>query len=342
MISSLLKKSITICVQFALIILIATALLEAVVAISLSHPNIGILPLHLVRYIYNRFDRNVIQVMPECAQYDPYVTYTLKPGKCVFQNREFSNTYHINSLGLRDDEQSLVGPKIIALGDSFTMGWGVEQEETFVQQLEKLTGLKIINAGISSYGTVREFRILERLDTSAANYLIVQYTSNDVSENETLSTKGELTVLNEEKYLNTVKFHSNELTYIPGKFSFNILVQLQSELRKIYSKSTNNNQDKVPIEKEVQYFLDVLDSSKIDIAKLKIIILDISPYNRNNSEFEDELQRQISNNKNKKWSKIVIVRLEHVLKNNMYYTLDDHLNAFGHKAIAIELSHHIN
>ncbi|HEY5604582.1 MAG TPA: hypothetical protein VIM41_15880 [Gammaproteobacteria bacterium] len=337
------KKLAIVVVQLAVIIVIVIALLEAIVAISLSSPKIGILPLHLVQNIYSRFDRNVIQVMPECAQYDPYVTYLLKPGECLFENREFSTKYHINSLGLRDDEESLESPKVIALGDSFTMGWGVDQDETFVQRLEKSTGLKILNAGVSSYGTVREIRLLERLDLSAAEYLVLQYTSNDVSENATLFTKGALNILSEEKYLDTVASTQKDLTYFPGKFAFNVLVQLQSELRKKYSTTQIESEKNITIEQEVQYFINVLESSKIDLAKLKIVVFDISPHNQNKSVFADELQRQIKVSANNKWSKaIIIVRIENILNNDMYFILDDHPNALGHAAIAAELSSYIN
>ena len=38
---------------------------------------------------------------------------TLRPGSCVFSGREFSNTYHVNNVGLRDDEVSLNHPQIM-------------------------------------------------------------------------------------------------------------------------------------------------------------------------------------------------------------------------------------
>lgn len=39
-------------------------------------------------------------------------------------------------MGLRDSNAALNQPEIICIGDSHTMGWGVEQEETFPKLLD--------------------------------------------------------------------------------------------------------------------------------------------------------------------------------------------------------------
>jgi lysophospholipase L1-like esterase len=65
----------------------------------------------------------------------------------------------INSLGLRDDEVTLSfdqRPTILALGDSFTAGLGVQQDQAWPAQLEEAlmaAGLNVrsINAGVSGY-----------------------------------------------------------------------------------------------------------------------------------------------------------------------------------------------
>src|SRR6266576_3235851 len=58
----------------------------------------------IVQQIYRHFNRSLIQFDPNCARYDPEVTYTLKPGVCTFENLEFTNQVRVNRLGLRDDE----------------------------------------------------------------------------------------------------------------------------------------------------------------------------------------------------------------------------------------------
>jgi lysophospholipase L1-like esterase len=125
--------------------------------------------------------------MPECATYDETLTYTLRPGRCTFANREFITEYAINALGVRDDEQSMDQPRVVALGDSVTMGWGVEQHEAFPSVFERMTGWRTLNAGVSSYGTVRELRMLQRIDRRNLTHVLIQYSGNDVVENEQLA-----------------------------------------------------------------------------------------------------------------------------------------------------------
>ena len=80
-------------------------------------------------------------------------------------------SFKFNALGCRGRDYSLSRPKgttrILALGDSFTMGVGVHEEDTFERQLERIlnekTGLldsggnyDVINCGVSGYGTKEE------------------------------------------------------------------------------------------------------------------------------------------------------------------------------------------
>jgi hypothetical protein len=86
-------------------------------------------------------------------------------------------SYKFNALGCRGRDYALPRPKgtmrIIALGDSFTMGVGVNEEDTFTNQLERLLNEKaassgsskineVINCGVSGFGT-KEERLLYEL-----------------------------------------------------------------------------------------------------------------------------------------------------------------------------------
>lgn len=176
----------------------------------------------LARYLYS-LDWTTIHLLPECGEYDPELTYRLRPGACTFSELEFDTEYRINSLGVRDDEASLDGPEIIVLGDSFAMGWGVEQEEAFPSVLEDLSGNKVLNAAISSYATAREFGMLERIDLSNARYLIVQYASNDAEENRLYGSSGaDIPVRDRGWYKDQVRAHTRNRTYRPGKYAYEV------------------------------------------------------------------------------------------------------------------------
>ncbi len=78
----------------------------------------------------------------------------------------------INGLGLRGRERSFEKPpgtfRIVGLGDSFTFGVGVRDEDTWLQRLETLLNLRedgrryeVLNAGVGGYGTRDEIAALE-------------------------------------------------------------------------------------------------------------------------------------------------------------------------------------
>ena len=70
-----------------------------------------------------------------------------------------SNGFRINGINRRYED------KILFLGDSFTLGWGVPSDSTFtnlVQEIAFKNGVKIetINAGCGNYNTVMEVELL--------------------------------------------------------------------------------------------------------------------------------------------------------------------------------------
>lgn len=127
---------------------------------------------------------------PACAQFDPRVIYAPKPGAVRFAGVEFDTTITITPAGLRyqpgrneDDERA----PIVMAGDSFTMGWGVEDAETFSALLERQYRHPTINTGVPSYGTVRELLRLRQLGLlTRARMVVVQYCPNDAPENHWL------------------------------------------------------------------------------------------------------------------------------------------------------------
>ncbi len=72
-------------------------------------------------------------------------------------------TVRINSRGFRDSEWDPIRQgAVLAVGDSFTAGWGVDQEEGWPQRLEVMLGglgvdLPVYNSGVSGY-SMRQIR----------------------------------------------------------------------------------------------------------------------------------------------------------------------------------------
>src|SRR4051794_33322557 len=69
-----------------------------------------------------------------------------------------------NSLGLRDVEPDAAPkPTIAFFGDSFVWGYDAEQNERFTEILRaKMPEQRIVNAGVTAYGTDQEYLLLRR------------------------------------------------------------------------------------------------------------------------------------------------------------------------------------
>ncbi len=113
--------------------------------------------------------------------------YKLKPNLETSLNREdFQTHVSINSDGYRDYEHGVWDgrKKIAVVGDSFTFGFGVEQNESFPSLLEKKTGFEVFNFGISAYGTEQELLLIkDNIVYYNPDEIILAFYMNDLREN---------------------------------------------------------------------------------------------------------------------------------------------------------------
>src|SRR5262245_24880720 len=76
---------------------------------------------------------------------------------------------------------------VAVLGDSYAMGWGVNDRETFANILQDELKRPVYNLAVSSYGTVREVLrlqqsgLLDKVDT-----ILIHYAVNDLMDNAAL------------------------------------------------------------------------------------------------------------------------------------------------------------
>jgi lysophospholipase L1-like esterase len=283
----------------------------------------------------NAQERNIIQFEPDCAQYDKFLGYTLKPGECTFSGREFSNQYFINSLGVRDNNLALNHPKVIVAGDSFAMGWGVSQKETFAKILERKSGLRVLNAAISSYGTAREMEILRRVKTDRLKYLIIQYCGNDYEENKEFYLRHNvLHTMSEEEYRDYVKIYSQSKEYFPGKY---LMLKVKKRINEFQQKNKTKTS---PVDKdEVDLFLNTIIHNPINLEHVRIIAFTMNGrLPSDNIPFTEALKKKISSHSYPAYIKnMTVLDLSTVLTGDHFYVLDDHLNLAGHEVIAAAL-----
>ena len=318
-----LRRLLSIAIQTVAISVITLALLEGLVVFSLRNPAIAVIPLPILRPMHVLFDRNTIQAMPECAVYNEGLTYTLRPGQCTFSNPEFSNAFSINTLGLRDDQASLDQPKVVMIGDSITMGWGVNQDESFPSVFERKTGRLTLNAGVASYGTVRELRMLSRVNRTAMTDIVIQYSDNDLAENEELIA-GRFKILSREGYERTVSGQAEMQRYHPGKHTLNLMVMLRNSIR------ARRNPAPVPSPShEAEVFLRVIEQSPLDLSPYRVTILSLE------RSFIDAV-RPLAKAAASPWIRqLQFVDASGILATvEAFYLLDDHPTRIGHEVIA--------
>lgn len=283
---------------------------------------------HLRAY-YLHHDRVMAQSLPECATYDPGVFYTLKPGSCRFRNREFDTTLRINSMGVRDDEQALRGPEVIVLGDSFAMGWGVEQDEAFPQVLARLSERRVLNAGVPSYGTVREARLLDRLDTSRLRFLVVEYSANDAEENRLFEERDNVLLIAHERLLRQDVLRGDRRhRYYFGKITLGILGDT------FYPAPPGPRP--LPPADQARLFVNALvHGTSRDLSSVGLLVLQLDSYGVASSDFVAALQREAAAPGQPPFiGRLRVADLRGRLQADDYFVLDDHIRASGHAKVA--------
>jgi len=109
---------------------------------------------------------------PTLNRFDSELGWSKVPGRDMHRRGDaYSAHFEINELGLRDDPMSSPAKapgtfRVIALGDSFTLGYTVERDELFVDLLERDlraagTPIDFVNAGTEGYSTDQEARWLD-------------------------------------------------------------------------------------------------------------------------------------------------------------------------------------
>jgi hypothetical protein len=281
------------------------------------------------KYLYfNAGLRNIWQTKSDCVEFDQDLFYRPKDGVCKFQNAEFKTNITFKD-GVRDNKNksidlSLKSP-IAILGDSYTMGWGVDDNETYSSILERLAKRKVYNLGVSSYATLREIKklinseIYRTIDT-----IIIQYDNNDYLEN--LENKKKKYTEEDFKKLFPEKLHTYKdklfIFFRYFKKSFRILYH---EIKKIferdkYIKKIDLNKHYIQVEKIIL--------ENLDYKNKKIIILffnnpELTYYNFPTNNILD----------------FIVLDMKSDLSN--FFIIDDHWTVKGHKFVAKKIYNYL-
>ena len=334
-----------------LITAILISLLEVFLFITVRFPVVNkVLPgliTKISRRIYVYYDMKIPTFMPEGGRFDSTLGYTLRPGRFFFSNNEGTVECRINSLGVRDTEAALDSPQIIVLGDSYAWGWGVKQEATFAKILEAKTGLKVLNAGVPSYGTAREIMLLKRIKRDRLKYLIIQYCDNDFDENLAFYNEGnKLITMSKEKYEQSAKESRINSRYYFGKFLIASAQIIENNFDYLFGvgkvKQIIKEAYKRPLN-EAGLFLNVLMHSDLDLSGVQLIVFNASVFDPSEKGFVVSLRKEIAAAAYPVFIKdmIILDATQFLNSKDDLFVLDGHFNPRGHKILADKLAQQI-
>ena len=293
--------------------------------------NYGLLREFQKDFYNNRGYRNIWQMQRDCIAFDERLIYIPKIGECRFRNPEFDTTLHFEETGRHRNRttsfKSEIG--IVVLGDSFAMGWGVNDHESFANIIQDELQRPVYNLAVSSYGTVRELlrfqqsHLIDKVDT-----ILIQYSANDLGENTNID---------------------NENAFLEAKAQYQ---EVFSGLKPIGDKNvlkSINRAFSFAIEKPARHFRElVLRTKKEDQFSPHyqglITVLKKFPgllENKRVVVFCTDQDKLVGfpAGKDQTVGNIEFLGLE--LDANHYYIIDEHLNALGHRKVSKTLSHYL-
>jgi hypothetical protein len=133
---------------------------------------------------------------PEMFEEDPVLLQRLRPStRSTFESVAGRRSLRVNALGLRGPELGKKGTeeiRILALGDSFTLGLQVDELDTWSARLSEHlssqvgTQVSVLNGGMVGYGTRQAAHRLGELAeiTQADAAIILFYLGNDLRDNQ--------------------------------------------------------------------------------------------------------------------------------------------------------------
>jgi hypothetical protein len=175
-----------------------TLVLASVVALGIAELMFRWFLLRTYDAEYPPWTENLVAVPgPQIFEFKPHASGVF-PGN-VDSTRTFS--YRTNAHGLRDSDRSPKDARttrILVMGDSYTWGYAVAEDEAFPQTAERILkergdmDVEVINGGIPDYNTRQERRLLERLiPIYTPDTVLLAYVVNDAEPSTALPTPPE-------------------------------------------------------------------------------------------------------------------------------------------------------
>ncbi len=128
------------------VLLFLASLAVALVAVEAGYRLVEGIPLFSTKNW--RMERLSAHRLGERAIFDPLLGWVLKPN---FKHEAHTTLDH--GIRLNNDEKSIRTGGILAVGDSFTEGWEVDDDESWPAFLEGMINIPVVNGGVGGFAT---------------------------------------------------------------------------------------------------------------------------------------------------------------------------------------------
>jgi hypothetical protein len=301
------------------------------------------------RYFYDNYQRDILQYNRGISAYDSGLFYRMKPSsRALFSNIEFSDSILTDARGFRQqDTAGTPAYRILCLGDSYTLGWGVPYRQSYPFLLSASIGLPVLNTGMSSYGTAREVASVRGLPMDSVSAVVIQYSYNDQPENDRFRENGfSLVVSPPSVYDSACRSLQWSRFYFPGKYLLTISkiflgLQLHHwlESRRGSAAGIQDSSLEKKYNDMAEGFLAVVKRSGWNFNKLHLYVFDVCEYESMNDLFAQALEKKLALKENRDFFKehLHVLHLAGRLQPADYYILDGHVRASGQQKIAAML-----
>ena len=281
--------------------------------------------IEMTRYaLYNKVDSD-----------NPRIGHEHKPNSST---RLMNVMVDINSDGLRDREYPLTkgdNYRIIMLGDSLTLGWGVAERETFSnileEKLNKSYPTEIINFGTGNYNTEQEVNLFKEKGLKyKPDKVVLFYFINDA---EVTPEKSKLWFLG---YSEFISFYWSRINSLMDKYSSS------QSFGEYYSALYRDDQAGWKNTKSA--ILDLMQLCKKESIELQVVLLPELHDTKNQifREVYDNIAHFLSEN-NIEYVNLARLFSEQDNEMDLWVSYDDaHPNALAHKKIAESITEFVS
>ncbi len=306
-----------------------------------SHLTAGTRLTSLADVIYGRFRS------PWGIQPDDELGYVPRAGASRVLSPEYdaTMTYTADGVRLQPPAPARRDGLVVLLGDSYTAGLGVGDDDTFAALLQARHGHATVNTGVISYGAARELWRARRLGLLAkGDVFVLQFCENDIPENRRFvaqpftplgsAATGQTVMVGrrqeylELSYLNVVRATVQQVRFLVDHYGVReaaraLLVEPRPELGTLFELPPGDT-----AEGAADDFLAVLDHFP-ELAGKPIIVIEFNLHG-SLTGFLSALRAPACRRPN-----IEVLDLQ--LQAEDFFPFDGHLNARGHATVAAQL-----